>query len=217
MENDKGIHSTPVDWNYWTPERLYEEVLDERRRFKKLSPELREMIKATPTDELREHGPEHLLTVFLAVKGDHVINDYATIESRREGAKTTKQLKDLSALVRRMLNQPEIVRALLKNTPSYVKNLSRAGEATPAEVIVCVLIAKAMEGDVRAVDQLRKMGYGDKVTVEAGDSFFNKEQLRLEVVDPKQIDTPKPNVVEAEVVEQPKYVITKDKNGNNQK
>ena len=49
------------------------------------------------------------------------------------------------------------------------------------------MMSKAMSGDVKAADWVRKTGFGDKVSLESSDGFFAKTDFTIQVVPSKQL------------------------------
>lgn len=228
-----------IDWEYWTDARIANELVQDGHICSP-SEELRNVLFSMTTEEVHQHVPKKCWYMTSIIQGNQTMtrNQYTKKNKTRskagaEARRNHKQLKDLSAKVREMLANEKITKALLKDTPKYVLAATEDGDPQPADVIICVLIAKSFQGDVRAIEQLRKMGYGDTVTLEAGESFFNKERLKLDIVDPTPMQAIEAEVVEAQppalsdaiqpseskpaeavTIEKPKIVITKEKNKN---
>ena len=243
MGSKKRYKSPPlkieIDWEYWTDERISSELVKDGR-IASPSEELRNVLFSMTPDEIKQHVPKRCWYMTSIIQGNQDMTRKQMTKTTKtksqigkEGQRTRKQLKDLSIKVREMLANEKITKALLKDTPKYVLAAAENGNPQPADVIIAVLIAKSFQGDVRAIEQLRKMGYGDTVTLEAGESFFNKERLTLNVVDPKPmqaieaevVDVAPPQLSEAiqpsepepQQPEKPKIVITKEKNAEESK
>ena len=42
-----------------------------------------------------------------------------------------------------------------------------------------------MSGDKSAASLINKMAYGDQVTINAGKGFFDSNEIKIEIIDPK--------------------------------
>lgn len=199
-----------IDKTEWTPERFEAELIDPKtRRQLPFTTENKAAMAALTRDEAI-----HLHPVLFS-RWRMLNKDLNPTKKGAEAAnKRIKELKDWSMRIRKLLNDPEITATMInqKRLPKWL-NVLDAEEGkfpTPAEVIGATLMAKAMTGDIRAIEELRKMGFGDKVTIDAGESFFNKGALKLEIVDTddktKELAEKELNneVVEAEVVNETK-------------
>lgn len=166
-----------VDWEKWNPETISLAMI-KNKKVQPMSEELKQVFREMPREMAIHLDPR------LFAKWRLMHRDYDTEEAIAKRRKRASELKDWSAKVRQILNNADLTTLMLKQDklPTYLNVLE--GQ-TPADVMVAALVAKGMMGDVRAIDMLRKLGWGDKVTVDAGESFFNKEAIRLEIVDPK--------------------------------
>lgn len=166
-----------VDWEKWTPETI-KLALIHNNKVQAMSEELKQVFREMPREMAIHLDPR------LFAKWRLMHRDYDTEEAIAKRRKRASELKDWSSKVRQILNNPDLTTLMLKQDklPTYLNVLE--GQ-TPADVMVAALVAKGMMGDIRAVDMLRKLGWGDKVTIDAGESFFNKEAIQIEIVDPK--------------------------------
>ncbi len=179
-ENWKKIK---VNKDEWTPERFSAELLD-KKTGKNLP--FTDENKAALYSLTREEALQLEPRIFARWKF-YYQNQEITKRSGTNSAKKRVELKDWSQQVRRMLSDPDLTATMInqRKMPKWINAFdTEAGQLpTPSEVIAATLMAKAMTGDVRAIEELRKMGFGDKVTLDAGESFFNKSALKLEIVD----------------------------------
>lgn len=166
-----------VDWDKWTPEAI-KLALIHNNKVQAMSEELKQVFREMPREMAIHLDPR------LFAKWRLIHRDYDTEEAIAKRRKRASELKDWSSKVRQILNNADLTTLMLKQDklPTYLNVLE--GQ-TPADVMVAALVAKGMMGDIRAIDMLRKLGWGDKVTVDAGESFFNKEAIQIEIVDPK--------------------------------
>lgn len=107
-------------------------------------------------------------------KGDARIN--------RKGRKPG--VKNWGKVVQDLLGDEELLRKMVgdKNLPAYADTLPNKNAAN---IIVAVMVTKAIQGDIKAANWLRRLGYGDKLLHEFDDGFFEKSKLLIEIVEPK--------------------------------
>ena len=191
-----------VNKEEWTPERFARELLDNGTgRPKPFTDENKAALYSLTREEALQLEPR----IFARWKFYHH-NQELTKNAGHKTAKRNKELKDWSSQIRKMLADPDLTATMInqKKMPKWLNAFDTEDGVlpTPSEVIGATLMAKAMTGDVRAIEELRKMGFGDKVTIDAGESFFNKQALRLEIVDPSN----EIKVLEAEEFKEEKEV-----------
>lgn len=163
----------------WTPERFKAELIDEKTgRNRAFTEENKAALYSLTRAEAIQLDPR----IFARWKFAHD-NHEITTKSGKESARRRAEVKDWSVKVRQLLGDPEIAQLML-NQKKLPKWLNVIDNPTAADVIVATLMAKAMTGNVAAVEELRKLGFGDKVVIDAGESFFNKNSLKLEIVQP---------------------------------
>ena len=92
--------------------------------------------------------------------------------------------RHLDKIVREVLDDEELIDQIFKNQPDYWAKLPRK---TGGYIIAAVMMSKAMSGDVKAADWVRKTGFGDKVSLESSDGFFAKTDFTIQVVPSKQL------------------------------
>jgi hypothetical protein len=104
-----------------------------------------------------------------------------------------KGTKSLSTLIRELENEDfdwELVPIKVKDQAKKI--------GSPWKAIVFTAMAKAYSGDVKAMEWLRKAGYGDKLNVEVEGGLFSENKLVIEVVKPKALDEDEKNTTERE-------------------
>lgn len=178
-------HTPEIDKSKWTPARFRKELLGDDNQLKPFTEENKAALYALTREEALQLDPR----LFQRWRFYH---DHKQMAGR--GASTSRrrksELKDWSSKVRQLLSNPDLTATMInqKKLPKWFNGLDyeEGDMPTPAEVIAASLMAKAMQGDVRAIEELRKMGFGDKVTIDAGESFFNKQSLKLEIVNPNE-------------------------------
>ena len=96
-----------------------------------------------------------------------------------------KKPKNLDKIIREILDDDTLVDKVIQNQPEYWERLpSKNG----GYIISTVMMVKAMGGDIKAAEWIRKTGFGDKVMLESEDGFFQKDQFTIQVVPSKQIN-----------------------------
>lgn len=103
-------------------------------------------------------------------------------DNGRQALKNAIGARTLSDRVQELIDSEELVDLLLKKKPQWLKALS---SSTPGDVIIATLIGQAMSGNVRAIEVLNKIGYGDQVKLSADQGFFDQAKLTIEIVEPK--------------------------------
>lgn len=170
----------------WTPERFRKELIDDKTgQNLPFTDENKEALYSLTREEALQLDPR----IFQRWRAGVDKTFDRGGKGKERNKKKTKELKDWSIKVRTLLEDKELTATMLnrKKLPKWLNPLMDGDEMpTPSEVIAATLMAKAMTGDVRAIEELRKMGFGDKVTIDAGQSFFNKEAIKLEIVHPSE-------------------------------
>ncbi len=71
-------------------------------------------------------------------------------------------------------------------------------------------MVKAMGGDIKAAEWIRKTGFGDKVLLETDNGFFERDQFTIQVVPARQLEDgiDSQEVLESEIkqIEEPEDV-----------
>lgn len=175
-----------INLEEWTPERFRKELIDDKTgQNLPFTDENKEALYSLTREEALQLDPR----IFQRWRAGVDKTFDRGGKGKERNKKKTKELKDWSIKVRTLLEDKELTATMLnrKKLPKWLNPLMDGDEMpTPSEVIAATLMAKAMTGDVRAIEELRKMGFGDKVTIDAGQSFFNKEAIKLEIVHPTE-------------------------------
>lgn len=100
-------------------------------------------------------------------------------------APTPKRPRNLDRIVRDILDDDTLVDKVIQNQPEY---WGRLPSKNGAYIISTVMMVKAMGGDIKAAEWIRKTGFGDKVQLETDNGFFAKDTFTIQVVPAKQID-----------------------------
>lgn len=99
--------------------------------------------------------------------------------------KKPKRPRNLDKIVREILDDDTLVDSVIENQPAY---WGRLPTKNGAYIISTVMMVKAMGGDIKAAEWIRKTGFGDKVMLETDNGFFGKSEFTISVVPAKQID-----------------------------
>lgn len=95
-----------------------------------------------------------------------------------------KKPKNLDKIIREILDDDTLVDKVIQNQPEY---WGRLPSKNGGYIISTVMMVKAMGGDIKAAEWIRKTGFGDKVTLESEDGFFQKDQFTIQVVPSKTL------------------------------
>ncbi len=95
-----------------------------------------------------------------------------------------KRPKNLDKIIREILNDDDLVDKVIANQPEY---WGRLPAKNGAYIIATVMMVKAMGGDIKAAEWIRKTGFGDKVQLETDNGFFSRSDFTIQVVPAKQI------------------------------
>lgn len=103
-----------------------------------------------------------------------------------EPVRQKKRPRNLDKIVREILDDDELVDKVIQNQPEY---WNRLPAKNGSYIIGTVMMVKAMGGDIKAAEWIRKTGYGDKVLLDTDNGFFTKSDFVIQVVPAKQLDT----------------------------
>lgn len=93
--------------------------------------------------------------------------------------------KNLDKIIREILEDDTLVDKVIQNQPEYWQRLpSKNG----GYIISTVMMVKAMSGDIKAAEWIRKTGFGDKVTLEDNGGFFSRDSFTIQVVPSKVLE-----------------------------
>ncbi|MCA9340578.1 MAG: hypothetical protein KDA17_06705 [Candidatus Saccharibacteria bacterium] len=111
-----------------------------------------------------------------------------------------KRPANLDKIVREVLDDQELIDKVVQNQPEY---WGRLPVKNGAYIIATVMMVKAMGGDIKAAEWIRKSGYGDKVVLDDQGGFFGKTDFTIKVLPSTNddvIDDIKPSeVLESEI------------------
>lgn len=96
-----------------------------------------------------------------------------------------KRPRNLDKIVREILDDDTLVDKVIQNQPEY---WNRLPNKNGSYIIATVMMVKAMGGDIKAAEWIRKTGYGDKVLLESDNGFFQRDQFTIQVVPSRQIE-----------------------------
>lgn len=96
-----------------------------------------------------------------------------------------KRPRNLDKIVREILDDDTLVDKVIANQPEY---WGRLPAKNGGYIIATVMMVKAMGGDIKAAEWIRKTGFGDKVLLESDNGFFQKDQFTIQVVQSKQLE-----------------------------
>lgn len=96
-----------------------------------------------------------------------------------------KRPKNLDRIIREILDDDGLVDKVIQNQPEYWNKLPAKNGGY---IIATVMMVKAMGGDIKAAEWIRKTGFGDKVLLETDNGFFQRDQFTIQVVPAQQLD-----------------------------
>lgn len=96
-----------------------------------------------------------------------------------------KKPKHLDKIIREILDDDELVDKVVQNQPDW---WSRLPVKNAGYIMSTVMTIKAMGGDIKAAEWVRKTGFGDKVMLESDTGFFQRDTFTIQVVPSKQLD-----------------------------
>lgn len=95
-----------------------------------------------------------------------------------------KRPKNLDKIIREILDDDTLVDKVIQNQPEYWQRLPAKNGGY---IISTVMMVKAMGGDIKAAEWIRKTGFGDKVMLESENGFFQRDQFTIQVVPSKEL------------------------------
>lgn len=109
-----------------------------------------------------------------------------------------KKPRNLDKIVREILSDDSLVDKVIANQPEYWNKLPAKNGGY---ILATVMMVKAMGGDIKAADWIRKTGYGDKVLLESDTGFFQKSDFTIQVLPSKhkELDIKSDEVLENEI------------------
>lgn len=102
-----------------------------------------------------------------------------------EPEKKAKRPKHLDKIIREILDDETLIDKVVANQPEY---WSRIPVKNGGYIISTVMMVKAMGGDIKAAEWIRKTGFGDKVMLESENGFFQRSDFTIQVVPSKALE-----------------------------
>lgn len=109
-----------------------------------------------------------------------------------------KPVRNLDKIVREVLSDEEIVDKIVQRQPEAWQNLPAK---TGGYIIATTMMVKAMGGDIKAAEWIRKTGYGDKVSLDSEGGFFQKDNFTIKIVPPPKIEEGVKEAIEVKKLE----------------
>ena len=103
----------------------------------------------------------------------------------REAWKKKRAKQQFSDIVREVAANPELYEKAVKKKPEWADAISEMGTTDPMAVMVAVQVLKAVSGDTRAFDAVRKAGWGEDINISGDMNIFNGGKVEIEIVKPK--------------------------------
>jgi hypothetical protein len=97
-----------------------------------------------------------------------------------------KHPRNLDKIVREILDDDTLVDKVIQNQPEY---WNRLPAKNGGYILATVMMVKAMGGDIKAAEWIRKTGFGDKVLLEDSGGFFARDQFTIQVVPTTSLNT----------------------------
>lgn len=119
----------------------------------------------------------------------------AAAKEKREAVKAEKEAgiyvaprpkkpKNLDKIIREILDDDTLVDKVVQNQPEW---WGRLPVKNAGYIMSTVMTIKAMGGDIKAAEWVRKTGFGDKVMLESENGFFERDSFTIQVVPSKQL------------------------------
>ena len=99
--------------------------------------------------------------------------------------RTPKRPRNLDRIVRELLDDDGLIDKVVQNQPEY---WGRLPTKNGGYIISTVMMVKAMGGDIKAAEWIRKTGFGDKVMLETDNGFFAKDSFVIQVKPAKVLE-----------------------------
>lgn len=93
-----------------------------------------------------------------------------------------KGSKNLSTVVRELLNNEELLDKISGNKPSYYEHLPTKNGAN---AIVIAMMIEALKGNQKAAAWLSKTGWGDKIDITSGDERISMAPIIISEIKPR--------------------------------
>lgn len=89
-----------------------------------------------------------------------------------------KGSRSFATIIKQLMDDEQLADKLITKKPGWWSNLPNKNMG---DAIVAAMMMKAASGDSKAAAWLNRAGFGDKVTHDFEDSFFNQPQLVIKV------------------------------------
>ena len=143
-------------------------------------------MKNTETPEERKARLARQLEKARATRKANIEKAKAEKEAGVYVAPPKKKPKNLDKVVREIMNDDELVDLVVSNQPEW---WSKIPHKNVGYIMSTVMAVKAMGGDIKAAEWIRKTGYGDKVLLESDTGFFQKSEFTIQVVPAKELES----------------------------
>lgn len=97
-----------------------------------------------------------------------------------------KGSKNLSTVVRDLLNDEELLDKISTNKPSYYEHLPTKNGAN---AIVIAMMIEALKGNQKAAAWISKTGWGDKIDITSGDERISVAPIIISEIKPRNVTT----------------------------
>lgn len=139
-----------------------------------------------PKTETPEERKQRLLDQLAKGRETRRKNREAAATQPEVYAKPKRKPKNLDKIIREILDDDELVDKVIANQPEY---WNRLPAKNGGYIIAVGMMVKAMGGDIKAADWIRKTGFGDKVLLEDTGGFFAKSDFTIQVIPTKTVDS----------------------------
>ena len=103
----------------------------------------------------------------------------------RESWKKKRAKQQFSDIVREVASNPELYDKAVKKKPEWADAISETGITDPMAIMAAAQIIRAMTGDTRAFDAVRKAGWGEDINISGDMNIFNGGKVEIEIVKSK--------------------------------
>ena len=103
----------------------------------------------------------------------------------REAWKKKRAKQQFSDIVREVASNPELYDKAVKKKPEWADAISEMGITDPMAIMAAAQIIRAMTGDTRAFDAVRKAGWGEDINISGDMNIFNGGKVEIEIVKSK--------------------------------
>lgn len=143
------------------------------------------MNKTETPEERKQRLSEQLVKARAVAKANREKRNAEKAAGIELPARVQKRPKHLDRIVRDILDDETLVDKVISNQPEYWGKLPAKNGGY---IIATVMMVKAMGGDIKAAEWIRKTGFGDRVMLETDNGFFSKSEFTIQVIPSKQLD-----------------------------